>query len=122
MNTEQFSFNNQENKKQFYPVFAEERRFLEENLTKQGETKNIIGAITSYLLFKNGRDLSAENYLKEREKEPWIKQFEKDILENPRFNKISFDNLTVEECEKIIDDYEKQLQDDNSLEEKEENK
>ena len=122
MNTEQFSFNNQENKKQFYPVFAEERRFLEENLTKQGETKNIIGAITSYLLFKNGRDLSAENYLKEREKEPWIKQFEKDILENPRFNKISFDNLTVEECEKIIDDYEKQFQDGNSLEEKEENK
>jgi len=122
MNTEQFSFNNQENKKQFYPVFAEERRFLEETLTKQGETKNIIGAITSYLLFKNGRDLSVENYLKEREKEPWIKQFEKDILENPRFNKISFDNLTVEECEKIIDDYEKQLQDSNSLEEKKENK
>lgn len=122
MNTEQFSFNNQENKKQFYPVFAEERRFLEENLAKQGETKNIIGAITSYLLFKNGRDLSAENYLEEREKEPWIKQFEKDILENPRFNKISFDNLTVEECEKIIDDYEKQFQDGNSLEEKEENK
>ena len=94
-------------KEKIFAVSPEERRFIEEELSKKKEIKSVIPAVLSFLIFKNGNDLTVEEYLNSRDKFKWFKEFEKDLTNNPKYNQINFDELTKQKCRDLLNDYEK---------------
>ncbi|MGC8944404.1 MAG: hypothetical protein ACP5HL_01585 [Minisyncoccia bacterium] len=94
-------------KEKIFAVSPEERRFIEEELSKKKEIKSVIPAVLSFLIFKNGKDLTVEEYLNSRDKFKWFKEFEKDLTNNPKYNQINFDELTKQKCRDLLNDYEK---------------
>ncbi|MGB9763451.1 MAG: hypothetical protein ACPLW7_05645, partial [Minisyncoccia bacterium] len=92
-------------KEKIFAVSPEERRFIEEELSKKKEIKSVIPAVLSFLIFKNGKDLTVEEYLNSRDKFKWFKEFEKDLTNNPKYNQINFDELTKQKCRDLLNDY-----------------
>ncbi|MGC8851947.1 MAG: hypothetical protein ACP5PR_02555 [Minisyncoccia bacterium] len=92
-------------KEKIFAVSPEERRFIEEELSKKKEIKSVIPAVLSFLIFKNGKDLTVEEYLNSRDKFKWFKEFEKDLTNNPKYNQINFDELTKQKCRDLLNEY-----------------